>query len=108
MQIKLFQLDVKVVKCLVDYLEGGVGYKMLEVEPGESKFIITGCITFREVHKEGENIDLEIKILQTMKDKTQFEVQVSNRKIDPSEGNFTIVSDYHLTHDKVKMEIVPS
>lgn len=40
--------------------------------------------------------------------KTQFKVEVPIMKTNSSERTITKVSDYHLTHDKVKREIVPS
>lgn len=48
-QIKLIQLDDKVVNYIFNYYPKGVkGYELWEVEYGGSKFIIYRCITFSE------------------------------------------------------------
>lgn len=60
-----------------------------------------------------------MKILDTMAQKTQFEVKVPGRETrdlekfkayNPSfsEKNFTLISDYHLTCGKIRRKIVPS
>lgn len=43
-----------------------------------------------------------------MEEKIQFEVVVTTMDTGSSEGMFTQVSDYHLTHDKIWRKIVPS
>lgn len=51
---------------------------------------------------------MKIEILETMEDKTQLEVEVHARDTNSTERMFTVVSDYHLTHYKVRMYIIPS
>lgn len=47
-----------------------------------------------------------MKLLTTMEEKTQFDVEVSTIDTSSSEGTIIEASDYHLTRDKARMEIV--
>lgn len=48
---------------------------------------------------------MEIKVLETMMEKTHFRVEVSNRDTSSSERNFTMASDY-MTRDMVRRQII--
>lgn len=89
------------------------------MESRGSKFIIKRCVTFNEVRKGSKSKDIEMKVLKTMTEKTQFEVEVYVRETmdyeevkahnpSSSERYFIVVSECHLTYDKVRWEIAPS
>ena len=48
------------------------------------------------------------KPVETITEKTQFEVEFPTMDASSSEGTVTEISDYHLTHDKVRRVIVAS
>lgn len=52
--------------------------------------------------------DLGMKLLETMEENTQFEMEVPTMYTNSSEGTITRVSNYPLTRDKVNMKIIPS
>lgn len=49
-----------------------------------------------------------MELLETMMEKTQFEMKVSTMDISSNERTVTEDFDYNLTCDKVKREIAPS
>lgn len=49
-----------------------------------------------------------MKLLETMSEKTWFEVKVSTMDITSSEKTITGAYYHYLTHDKVRMKIVSS
>lgn len=64
------------------------------MEPEGSKFIANKCITFNQPRKGRKSKDLNMKILETMKDKNKFEMEVLARDISSSEGIYTVASYY--------------
>lgn len=52
--------------------------------------------------------DLGMKLLESRAKKTQFEADVLTIDTSRSEGTITKASDYHLTRDKLRHDIVPS
>lgn len=49
-----------------------------------------------------------MKILETMTYQTEFTVEVLDRDTTSSEEICTMTFNYHLTHNKLRREIVPS
>lgn len=49
-----------------------------------------------------------MKLLETMAEKTQFEMKFPTMDTSSSKGIVTEAFDYHLTHDKVSSEIAAS
>lgn len=66
------------------------------------------CITLNEFCQGKKIKDIWMMILETMAEKTQFEVEFTTIDTCRSERTITKASDYHLTHDKLRTEIVPS
>lgn len=49
-----------------------------------------------------------MRLLETMVEMTLFEVKVPNLDTSSIKGTITEASEYHLTRDKVRRDIVPS
>lgn len=65
-KIKLFQIDGKVLNCVLNgYPIRGNNFKLWEHEHGWSKFIISRCITLNEACKvtKSENIKTEVSYI---------------------------------------------
>lgn len=51
---------------------------------------------------------MEMKVLETMSQETQFEVEVPVRDTSSSERNFTMIFDNHSTRNEVGTKIILS
>lgn len=108
-EIKSILFDGKFVNCVFNgYPRGRNGYELLAMELGGLKFINHKCITFSESYKGNKSKDVGMKILETMAEKTRFEVKVPLMNTISSERRIIDTYDYHLTHIKVMRKIVPS
>lgn len=101
-QIKLIQLDCKVIDCVFNgYPRGRKGYEMLGVEHRGSKLISYRCVIFSKSCQKKKNKDMRMKLLVTIEEKTQFEVEVSTMDTNSSKGVIAKAYDYHQTSDNV-------
>lgn len=64
-----------------------------------STFIIHKCINFGESRRGRKSKDLEMKVLEIMVKKTQFEVEDLAMDTSSLEGTIRDVSYYHFTCD---------
>lgn len=76
------------------------------MEHGGLKFINRSCITFSESRQGNNNKGLGMMLLENMEKNTQFEVEVPTIDTNNSDGIVTEASYYHLTHDKLRRNIV--
>lgn len=73
-----------------------------------TKFINLKCITVSEFHQGKKSKHMGMKLLETMEEMTQFEMEVPIVYTSCSERTVIETSYYHLTLDKIMREIVPS
>lgn len=117
--IKQDMLKARVVKCVfIGYPERVKDYKLWKMDPVGSKLIISKDVTFDETCMAMKCIDLEVKELEIMVEKTKFEVEVPTSETRdgevvethiPStiEEQHTMSHNYQLARDRIMRETVP-
>lgn len=95
--------------CIInDYPRSEKGNKLLGVEPRGLKFLNRKCITPNDFLQKKKIDDIGMNVLETMMEKTQFEVEVPTMDTSSIIGTIIEEYDYHLTRDKVIRDIVRS
>lgn len=71
------------------YPRGTKGYKMLEVEPGGSKFIKYICITFSESRQGKKGRDMRMELLETMEENIWYKMKAPTMDTSSNDGTIT-------------------